>query len=90
MLSPTIGPAAPVAVVIGMLGEAKGGGNAWLTVFWFVGSMLKEGEDGGRVGGGIWEVRLEVGLDVRRGEEAKGRGEGGTLLRSGAMVDCER
>jgi hypothetical protein len=54
---------------------------------------LRAGEDSGIVGGGgIWEVRLEVGLDVRRGdvplEEAKGRGEGGTLFRSGAILDC--
>jgi hypothetical protein len=51
--------------------------------------MLKEGEESGRVGGGIWEVRLEVGRDVRRGEAARGRGDGGTLLRSGAILDRE-
>lgn len=71
-----------------MLGEAKGG-DVWLTVLWFEGRMLKEGEEGGIAGGGIcWEVRLEVVLDVRRGDEAKGRGDGGTLFRSGAMIDC--
>ena len=49
--------------------------------------MLKEGEDGGRGGGGIcWEVLLEVVLEVRRGDAARGRGEGGTELRSGAMI----
>jgi hypothetical protein len=39
------------------------------------------------VGGAICcDVRLEVVLEVRRGEEARGRGEGGTELRSGAMT----
>lgn len=54
---------------------------------------MKAGEERGRAaGGGIWEVRLEVGLDVRRGDvpldEAKGRGESGTLFRSGAILEC--
>jgi hypothetical protein len=45
--------------------------------------MLKEGEPGGRAGGGIcWEARLEVVREVRRGDEAK-------LLRSGAIVHAE-
>jgi len=48
---------------------------------------LNEGEDGGRGGGAIcWEVRLEVVLDVRCGDPAGGLGEGGTELRSGAMI----
>lgn len=48
---------------------------------------MSNGEVGGRGGGAICcEVRLEVVLDVRRGDEARGRGEGGTVLRSGAMV----
>lgn len=50
--------------------------------------MFREGEVGGRGGGAIcWEVRLEVVLEVRRGDEARGRGEGGTELRSGAMIE---
>lgn len=77
-----------MAVVVGILGEARGG-DIWLTALWFEGRILKKGEEGGRAGGGICcEVRLEVVLEVRRGEEAKGRGEGGTLFRSGAMIDC--
>lgn len=49
--------------------------------------MFNEGEVGGIVGGAIWvEVRLEVFLEVRRGTEGSGRGEGGIVFRSGAMV----
>ena len=49
--------------------------------------MFNEGEVGGRVGGPIWvEVRLEMLLEVRRGDEAKGRGDGGIVFKSGAMV----
>ncbi len=57
--------------------------------------MLREGEAGaggteeGTAGGAIcicWEVRLEAVLDVRRGDEARGLGDGGTELRSGAIV----
>ena len=32
------------------------------------------------------EVRLEGFLEVRRGDEAKGRGDGGIVFKSGAMV----
>lgn len=50
--------------------------------------MLSEGE--GRAGGGIaWDGRLEVVLEVRRGDGAMGRGDGGTELRSGAMIAAE-
>jgi hypothetical protein len=33
------------------------------------------------------EVRLEVVLDVRRGDEARGLGEGGTEFKSGAILN---
>ena len=56
-----------------------------MTAFWFEGRMLKKEDDGGRAGGICCEVRLEAVLDVRRGEDANGRGEGGTLFRSGAI-----
>jgi hypothetical protein len=60
-----------------------------LTAFWFEGRILKDGEEGGRVGGAICcEVRLEADLDVRRGDEARGLGDGGTELRSGAIFAC--
>ena len=50
--------------------------------------MFKDGEVGGIAGGCIcWEVLLEVVLDVRRGEEARGRGDGGTEFKSGAMLE---
>jgi hypothetical protein len=69
-----------------MFGEDKGG-EIWLTVFWFEGRIFREGEVGGMAGGAICvEVRLEVVLEVRRGDEAKGRGEGGTEFKSGAMI----
>lgn len=90
MLSPTVTPAVPVATVA-ILGEDKGGG-IWLTACWFEGRMFREGAVGevavGEVAcGAIWvEVRLEVVLEVRRGDEAKGRGEGGTEFKSGAMA----
>jgi hypothetical protein len=46
--------------------------------------MFSEGELGGKLGGGIcWEARLEV----FRGDTARGRGDGGTELRSGAMAE---
>ena len=35
------------------------------------------------------EVRLEVFLEVRRGDEAKGRGDGGIVFKSGAMLSVE-
>lgn len=58
-----------------------------MTVFWFEGRIFREGEVGGIAGGAICvEVRLEVVLEVRRGDEAKGRGEGGTEFKSGAMI----
>ena len=54
----------------------------WLTTAWFEGRMLRDGEVGGSVGGGIcWEVRLEAVLDVRRGDNAGG----GRELRSGIL-----
>jgi hypothetical protein len=85
VLSPTVTPAVPVATVA-MFGEDKGG-EIWLTAFWFEGRMFREGEVGGIAGGAICvDVRLEVVLEVRRGDEAKGRGEGGTEFKSGAMV----
>lgn len=57
-----------------------------MTAFWFEGRILKDGEVGGRGGGAICcEVLLEVVLEVRRGDEARGLGDGGTELRSGAI-----
>jgi hypothetical protein len=51
--------------------------------------MFSDGEVGGIEGGAICvEVRLEVLLEVRRGDEARGRGEGGIVFRSGAMVSA--
>jgi len=55
---------------------------------------LREGEVGGIAGGAIcWEALREALLEVRRGDEARGLGDGGTELRSGAMVivveDCD-
>jgi hypothetical protein len=59
-----------------------------LTALWFEGRIFKDGEVGGIVGGAIWvEVRLEVVLDVRRGDEARGLGEGGTEFKSGAILN---
>jgi hypothetical protein len=73
-----------------MLGEDKGR-ELWSTALWFEGRMLKEGEVGGIAGGGICaEVRLEVLLEVRRGDEARGRGEGGIVFRSGAILVSRR
>jgi hypothetical protein len=52
--------------------------------------MFNEGEVGGIAGGAICvEVRLEVFLEVRRGDEAKGRGDGGIVFKSGAMVSWQ-
>lgn len=52
--------------------------------------MLKEDVEEGIAGGSIcWEVRLEVVLEVRRGDEARGRGDGGTEFKSGAIFVLE-
>jgi len=49
--------------------------------------MFNEGEAGGRVGAAIWaEVRLDMLLEVRRGDEARGRGDSGSVFKSGAMA----
>lgn len=49
--------------------------------------MLKDGEEGGRAGRTICcEVRREAVPDVRRGDEARGLGDGGTEFRSGAIL----
>jgi hypothetical protein len=54
------------------------------------GRMLRAGDARGRFGGGICceVLRDEVidAFEVSRGEEASGRGDGGTELRSGAMI----
>jgi len=50
--------------------------------------MFREGEEGGKARGAICEVRLEVGCEVRHGDEPRGRGDDGTLLRSGAIFEC--
>jgi len=53
--------------------------------------MFKDGEVGGIAGGAICvEVRLEVVLEARSGDEANGRGEGGTEFKSGAMILAEK
>jgi len=71
-----------------MLGEAKG--EIWLMAFWFDGRIFKEGEVGGIVDGAICvDVRLEFVLEVRRGEDS-GRGDEGTVFRSGGMALRER
>jgi len=59
-----------------------------LTALWFDGRTLMA--DSGRGGGAICcEALLEAGSEVIRGEEeaaARGRGEGGTEFRSGAIA----
>jgi hypothetical protein len=81
VLSPGRYPAGPLAMDVGKIGEAKGG-DIWLIVLWFEGRIFREGETGVRRGGCIcWDVRREAVL-----EAPKGRGEGGTEFRSGAMI----
>lgn len=61
------------------------------TTGWFEGRMLSEGEMGADVMGGdaiCCDARRDGFLDVRRGDEVTGRGEGGTEFRSGAIVAC--
>lgn len=57
-----------------------------LTALWFEGKMLSA--ERGRGGGAIcWDALLEGGNDAIRGEGvARGRGDGGTELRSGAIA----
>lgn len=65
--------------------------NGWaelITVDWLDGKILRAGDVRGGTGGGICcEVLREEGIEVTRGDEI-GRGDGGTELRSGAMILC--
>lgn len=71
----------PVAVIVGLA--------IAFTTCWFEGRMLREGEMGADEMGGdaiCCDARRDGFLDVRRGDEVTGRGEGGTEFRSGAII----
>jgi hypothetical protein len=89
-----LSPDGPGITVVGKL-LCDGDIDGWLaliTVGWLDGRMLRDGDAIGRVGGGICcEVLRDEGIEefeVTRGEEARGLGDGGTELRSGAIMLC--
>jgi hypothetical protein len=61
-----------------------------LTTVWFEGKILRDGEVGpSGIGDAICcDILWDGFCEVRRGDEARGRGDGGTELRSGAIVAC--
>jgi hypothetical protein len=83
--TPVLSPVIPIAVLC-MTTLAPGatiGCTCGLTVLWFEGRIFSVGEERGRVGGAICcDCLLDVGLE----DAPKGRGEGGTVLRSGIVL----
>jgi hypothetical protein len=72
---------------------AAAGCEAAINAFVLEGKMLGTGADSGIVGGDTicCDARREVGVPVTRGDCCEiGRGDGGTELRSGAMVVARR
>lgn len=57
-----------------------------MITLWFEGRIFREGEIGPAGGPICCEARLEAVLELRRGDEARGLGDGGTEFKSGAIL----
>lgn len=84
VLSPVLAAYAEEAVPVCEVAACEAAMNAFI----FEGKMLGTGAESGRIGGDAicCEARREVEGPATRGDCETGRGDGGTELRSGAMV----